>query len=190
MTGSAQEPERDRDDLPPLPGPLDETDQQMPVIRPGPAAQDTPTWRPEEHQPVVRRDTSPTQAGELEVSMTGIFSSVKRTGQWEVPPVLSLVQFCADVRLDFREAIVTSPVVEVKLYGAMSDVKIVVPPGVAVDLGSGFSLMSDEKQKGDTFPVDPHMWRMKVKHYGAMSDIKVITLAPGDTESKWWKKFT
>ena len=91
------------------------------------------------------------------------------------------------VTLDLREAVVTSPVVDVTFYGGMSSLKIIVPPGVEVEWGGGMALLSDEKADPPG-EVDPTMWRLRVTHYGLMSDVRVRTLAVGETPTKkWWK---
>ncbi len=157
----------------------------------GPAAQDTPDWSPDQGNTPA---TSPGPAypqrsggsGEP-LSLTGIFSSIRRTGRWEVPPSVSVVGGFSETVLDLREAVITSPVVEVKVYDAFSNCKIIVPPGVGVDLGSGASVFSNEKSDYQGV-ADPGMWRLRVLHYGAFSNTEVITLAAGESEPKWWKR--
>lgn len=207
MTGTPQEPQEQqpqsgygaqpgRSAQPPLPGPADETERPMTII-PGPSAEDTLDWnrpaappaRVHESQPAAYQSGGQVTPHSGEgATITGIFSSVTRDGRWEVPPVLTLVQGFAELRLDLREAVISSPVVELHVYGAFTDCKIVVPPGVGVEFVGGGSLFSDEKAVR-VGPVDPTMWRLKVVHYGAFSDIKVKTLAVGEAEKKWWKKF-
>lgn len=183
---------------PPLPGPVEDVDRPMTIIG-GPAVEDTARWQPTAaHEPATARPSQPAAyqpGGQLPApanpagtSITGIFSTVRRNGRWQVPPVLSLVQGFSEVRLDLREAVVTSPVVELRLYGAFTDCRIVVPPGVDVEWGGGAALFSAEKSDPPR-GQDPSMWRLRILHYGAFSDIKVKTLGVGEVEPKWWKKF-
>lgn len=181
---------------PPLPGPADETSGPMTII-PGPAAEDSPAWRPEQHAPHTSpapahyqpQQPAPTGEGTAAASRTisGLMSDVTRNGRWEVPASLSLIQCMSDVTLDMREAIVTTPVVEVTFYGLMSDLKVIVPPGVEVELGDGLAIMSDERADQPDQPA-PGAWRLRVTQYSMMSDVKVKALAPGEKPTKkWWK---
>lgn len=201
MTGTPEEADHQQQPAPPLPGPVEDVDRPMTIIG-GPVAEDNPQWRATPRPPATTGQGSqptayqhgghahlPTPVGTAGTSITGLFSTVRRIGRWEVPPVLSVVQGFSEVRLDLREAVITSPVVELRIYGGFSDVKIIVPPGVHVEWGGGASLFSDEKSDPPGEP-DPSMWRLKILHYGAFSDIKVKTLGVGEVEPKWWKKFT
>ncbi|SOC57059.1 hypothetical protein [Ornithinimicrobium cerasi] len=194
MTGTPDEGQPQQHPAPPLPGPVEDVDRPMTIIG-GPAAEDTPPWRAAPAQPPAYQHGGgsaahlPARTGDPGTSLTGFFSTVRRTGRWEVPAVLSLVQGFSEVRLDLREAVVTSPVVELRIYGGFADCKIIVPPGVDVEWGGGASLFSDEKSDPPG-ARDPAMWRLKVLHYGAFSEIRVRTLAVGEVEPKWWRKFT
>ncbi|ANS79969.1 hypothetical protein SGUI_2573 [Serinicoccus hydrothermalis] len=89
--------------------------------------------------------------------------------------------------LDLREAVVTSPVVELRLNDIFSSCKVIVPRGVGVDVPGGSALFSE--LKGDYEGVsDPGMWRLTIVHNGAVSSVRVLSLDPGETEPKWWKK--
>ena len=177
------------DAVPPLPGPADETSGPMTII-PGPAAEDTVAWQPAAPTPARFDDGRPAPypaAAAPAMSITGFLSDIKRTGRWQVPAALTVTQGLGDVTLDLREAVITSPVVEVTFYGGMSSLKIIVPPGVEVEWGGGMALLSDEKADppGER---DPSMWRLRVTHYGLMSEVRVRTLAAGETPTKkWWK---
>lgn len=171
---------------PPLPGPADET--AGPVLVPGPAAQDSPAWRPDP-APARYEASRPTaySSGAPATSINSFLSDVQRNGRWQVPPVLTVTQGMSDVQLDLREAVITSPVVDIKLYAAMASLKVIVPPGVQVEWAGGVSLMSEEKADPPTYD-DPSMWRLRIHHYGAMNSVKVQTLAVGEVPPKWWKK--
>lgn len=181
---------------PPLPGPADETSGPMTII-PGPAAEDSPAWRPDQHAPHTApapapyqpQQPAPTGQGKESRTISGMMSDVTRNGRWEVPASLSLVQCMSDITLDLREAVITTPVVEVTFYGLMSDLKVIVPPGVEVELGDGLAIMSDEKADHSSQPA-PGAWRLRVTQYSMMSDVKVKTLAPGEKATKkWWKSW-
>ena len=157
--------------------------------------EDTPGWSPAPVEPTSVRP-APTarpappavQGAGSPPSITGFFSSVRRTGRWELPETLTVLQGFSDAVLDLREAVVTSSTVEIKIYGGFAETKVIVPPGVGVDLSGGVALFSEEKST--VGQVDPDAYRLRVTHYGAFSSVKVITMAVGEEPKKWWKKLT
>ncbi|MFX0538822.1 hypothetical protein ACQBAT_12980 [Ornithinimicrobium sp. Y1847] len=196
MTGTPHEHEHQREPgsgMPPLPGPAEETGPPPPMtIIGGPAAQDSPSWRADPAPPASYGSSQPaaygTNAPALPpLHLNGFFSSVKRGGRWEVPPVIQLSQGFSEVAIDLREAIITSPVVEVRVYAGFSSCKIIIPPGVQVEWTGGTSLFSEEKADPPR-EQDPNMWRLKVTHNGAFNEVKVQTLGIGEKPPKWWKK--
>lgn len=190
----ARQPHRTGDDPvpplpgPPAPGPREDVDPPMTIIG-GPAAQDSPDWRP---------DRSGEQAGGLQsqgtdlptpapARITTFFSSTQRTGRWQVPAVLTVSGGFSETVLDLREAVVTTPVVELRLNDVFSSCKVIVPRGVGVDVQGGSALFSE--LKGDYEGVsDPGRWRLTIAHHGAFSSVRILTLDPGEPEPKWWRK--
>ena len=156
--------------------------------------EDTPGWAPGPVEPTSVQPTSaaypappsvPT-AGGATPSITGFFSSVRRSGRWELPETLTVMQGFSDAVLDLREAVVRSSTVDLKIYGGFAETRIIVPPGVGVDLSGGVAIFSDERTTlGE---VDPAAYRLRVSHYGAFSSVRVITMAVGEEPKKWWKK--
>lgn len=192
MTGTPEEERGDRTQQPPLPGPVDETQPPMTIIG-GPQAQDSPSWRPTETP--AQGSTPSAQTPEPSAShsdgssnlISGVFSAIKRQGRWVCPAELSLAGAFSEAVLDFREAEVTSPEVRLNVYDIFSSCKIIVPPGVGVDLAGGVSIMSAEKSEADSL-VSGDSYRLRIQRYGLCSDIKVVTLAVGESEPKWWKR--
>jgi hypothetical protein len=67
-------------------------------------------------------------------------SSVKRRGRWELPPYVKVSPVMGSVRLDCRQAVVTSQVVEVEIVGSVGSATFIVPEGWAANvdrLGAG-----------------------------------------------------
>jgi hypothetical protein len=61
-------------------------------------------------------------------------SSIKRAGRWLVPRRLAVTTRSSKVKLDFTEATITGPAVEVTLLdGRSSNVTLVLPPGASAD---------------------------------------------------------
>lgn len=156
--------------------------------------EDTPGWTPPPVEPTAVQPPSsaypaaaslPAAAGATP-TITGFFSSVRRSGRWELPETLTVVQGFSDAVLDLREAVVRSRTVDLKIYGGFAETRIIVPPGVGVDLSGGVALFSDEKATLGS--VDPAAYRLRVSHFGAFSSVRVITMAVGEEPRKWWKR--
>ena len=197
MTGTPEEQGarargEERGAQPPLPGPSEETERPMTIIG-GPAAQDSPDWRPERGVEVSGGAAAPAHRGAdvpalaASPQIRAYFSTTSRIGRWQVPPVLKLVGAFNETVLDLREAIVTSSTVELRLSDTFSSCKIIVPRGVGVDVTGGTSMFSD--LKGDYEGVsDPGMWRLTIVQKGHFSSVRIISLDPGEPEPKWWQK--
>lgn len=61
-----------------------------------------------------------------------IMSETSRRGPWVVPRRLDLTSIMASTTLDFTEAILPAGIVDLHLRGLMTEVKIILPPGVYV----------------------------------------------------------
>lgn len=183
MTGIPED--QHRAEAPPLPGPVADAQRPMTIIS-GPPAEDTPAWSAHT-APAARPAGLPAPSGQATGTVSSFFSETTRNGRWEVGAVLQVQQAFSEVLLDLREAVVTSPVVEVRVTGAFMTCKIFVPRGVPVEWGGGTSLFSDEKADPAGSAAGPG-WRLRVVHNGAFSEIRVRTLAVGELEPKWWRR--
>ncbi|MER7002968.1 DUF1707 domain-containing protein [Dactylosporangium sp. NPDC000555] len=74
-------------------------------------------------------------------------SSLKRQGRWTVSRRLLISTRAGSVKLDFTEAVFTSPVVEVQLEARSSSIDLVLPRGATADIGSIAPHASSVKQK-------------------------------------------
>ncbi|WP_298752432.1 LiaF domain-containing protein [uncultured Serinicoccus sp.] len=178
--------------VPPLPGPPvtgtgDDVDRPVTIVG-GPAAEDSPDWRPgvpSEQAGLARRPADPPAPAPARI--TSFFSSTHRIGRWQVPEVLTVSGGFSETVLDLREAVVTSGVVELRLNDIFSSCKVIVPRGVGVDVQGGSALFSS--LSGDYEGVsDPGRWRLTIAHSGAFSSVEIISLDPGEKEPKWWHK--
>lgn len=114
-----------------------------------------------------------------------VFGDLKRVGRFRLEPQTSGVAVFGDVYLDLREAELPAQA-EITVYSLFGNVKIVVPPGLTVQI-SGFSIFGDDKLEG-TSP-DPAGPTLRIHRVGAFSDVKVKTALPGETIPKRWKFF-
>lgn len=129
-------------------------------------------------------ETAPTPAKAPVI--LGIFGDVERTGRWTPAPLTKIIPIFGDVRLDLREADLSSGQVEIRGYVAFGDVTIIVPPDVDVDL-QAFTIFGDHKHQ-QIAPATPGQRRVVVTVYGVFCDITVKTLAVGQQEPRWWKR--
>jgi hypothetical protein len=84
-------------------------------------------------------------------------SSMRRDGRWNVPPTMQIEAHGSGVYLDYSEAIITSPVVELEVDLRGAGTKLTVPHGSTVDL-TGLSLTgASAQQKG--IPTEPQPGR-------------------------------
>lgn len=60
-------------------------------------------------------------------------STIKRRGPWELPPWVRISPALGSVKLDCRQAVVRTPVVDVAVAGSMGSTTFVVPEGWAAN---------------------------------------------------------
>lgn len=176
-------------------GPVEDTTGMRPILPDaglrGPA-EDTPGWSPAPVEPTAVQPAStpapPATSGTAGASVAGFFSSVRRAGRWEVPPVLTVTQGFSDAVLDLREAVVRSGTVELRIYGGFSETRVIVPPGVGVDMEGGVAIFADQKVR--VGEVDPSAYRVRIVNYGVFSSLRVVSMAVGEEPKKWWKGLT
>jgi hypothetical protein len=90
-----------------------------------PLISDLPSIAP----PVVPAGWSPANRLPIAAGM----SREKREGVWEIPPYLRVSGDLGSVRLDCREAVCLSPVVDIEVSAGAGGIKIIVPDGWGVD---------------------------------------------------------
>jgi hypothetical protein len=64
--------------------------------------------------------------------IVSIMASTKRRGVWRPPRYLNLYSIMSETHLDLTEAVLGQGVTEIHLRAVMTQVKIIVPPGVRV----------------------------------------------------------
>lgn len=75
-------------------------------------------------------------------SVVAILTGVRRSGAWEPPETLQVLNVLGGVNLDFREAELLEGVTEVIVTAILGGVNIVAPPGADVH-SDGFALMGE-----------------------------------------------
>ena len=81
------------------------------------------------------RPTEPGWSWQDPLVLTAPWDDVFRGGPWQVPPFLELNPVAGNVKLDFSDARVSTPTVDVSIIGGAGDAILIVPPGWGVELG-------------------------------------------------------
>lgn len=75
-------------------------------------------------------------------------SSLKRTGRWLVPRKLSVQCNAASVKLDFTEAVIATPVIEVEVHSNAGSTMLVVPNDTSVNVDDVELVAGSAKVRG------------------------------------------
>ena len=90
-------------------------------------------------------------------------NSVRHAGRWRVPGSFRAVIYKGSGVFDLRAAELTAPVTDFLAVAYKSDIQIVVPPGVRVEM-SGFGATRDDEWTGD-LPSDAPVVRVRAFAY-------------------------
>lgn len=124
-------------------------------------------------------------AGELDERrqyIVAVMSGAKRAGHWEPSRQLFAYAFWGGAELDFREAALPPGVTTLTAVAIMGGVDIIVPPGVAVDVG-GFAFMGGVDQVHErALDDDPDAPRIRVQGFALMGGVAVTVRRPGESE--------
>ncbi len=112
-----------------------------------------------------------------------LFGSVKRTGRWTPPRILTAFTALGETELDFREAEFPAGVTEVELQTYLGDVDILVPPGLPVEVtcSSILASVSTDAEVG-AGASDPGAPRLRITGFAVLADIGVHVRLPGETK--------
>lgn len=140
--------------------------------------------------PVIGQEGSvPTiRPAPTEPLMVSILGDVRRTGRFALASTTKTISLIGDVFLDLREAELAAPEVEIQVYSLMGDLKVIVPPDMNVVL-RGVTVLGDQRYDPGQHSSTACRRRLTVHAYGLMGDVKVKTLAVGEIEPKWWRRF-
>ena len=84
------------------------------------------------------------------VDLRGVASTIKRKGRWHVPRRLNVSSKAGSVKLDFAEAVISYPVVEVHLDVLAGSTELVLPTGATADIDDVEVLAGSAKSKVPT----------------------------------------
>ena len=108
-----------------------------------------------------------------------VMGEVRRRGAWSVPRDLNLFAVMGNARIDLRLAIFPPGTTTISAFGLMSEITIIVPPGIAVE-ADGTALMGtvdSVAEQGVTAPGQPVL---RIRGLAVMSTINVKIRGPGE----------
>ncbi|PSL01770.1 cell wall-active antibiotic response 4TMS protein YvqF [Haloactinopolyspora alba] len=79
--------------------------------------------------------------------ITGILSTEKRKGRWEVPARLDLTTVLGEIVIDLTDAVVRSPEVEIQVGVVLGSVTLIAPEGADVRLEHGANVLGERKMR-------------------------------------------
>lgn len=94
---------------------------------------------------------TPPEHQELRTTM----STLKRHGRWVVPRQLSVRSTAGSVKLDFTEAVISFPVIEVAVHSAAGSTTLIVPEGASVNVDQVELVAGSTKVRGVPTSASP-----------------------------------
>lgn len=104
--------------------------------------------------------------------ITSILSNEKRQGRWEVPARIDVTTMLGEVVLDFTEAVVRTPEVEIQTGIVLGSLTLIVPEGIEVRLDEGTNILGERKMKLRE-PVTPGGPVYRVKGFVLLGEVTV-----------------
>jgi hypothetical protein len=140
--------------------------------------------------PVPRPSQAPTRPPQDEAPERrhlAIMSTFRKGGDWTPNRSTSIKAIMADVKIDLRDATFMDRVIDFDLLALMSDVTILVPPGVRVEC-DGSAFMGEFADRHDASGGDPDAPLVRIHGTSMMASVKVHTRLPGETKLAAWRR--
>lgn len=109
-----------------------------------------------------------------------IMSNFRKTGNWTPSRNTNITAFMASVQLDLRDATFVDSEIEFDITAVMTEVKILVPPGVRVEC-DGSAFMGEFAARQDSASEDPDAPTVRVTGFSFMAQVTVETRLPGES---------
>jgi len=136
--------------------------------------------------PVQSQPTAPFPMVKEVVQLKTRSGDIRRNGPWPVPRRLEVDVKRGSVVLDFTQAVLTQPVLDLIVAISSGSLKLIVPPGVVVDV-DGISVDSGNiRQRVQPEPGAPVKLRITVS--GHVKSGSVIVRAPRRTFWDWLRR--
>lgn len=103
--------------------------------------------------------------------MVALMGSSKQRGRWRVDERSNAVAIMGDCEVDLRSAALAGAEIEITAVAVMGAIKVIVPPGVAVEL-DGIAIMGDRDSNVTSAP-QPGAPSIRVRAFVLMGEVKV-----------------
>lgn len=134
--------------------------------------------------PATRTDYSVTSAAHVKDRefALALMGGTTRKGHWRPARTNVVMALMGGADLDFREAVLSPGVTEVKVYTVMGGVDIVVPPGVNVE-SHGIAIMGGFESRSDSpGRADPGAPTIRITGIALMGGVDVSVRNAGETK--------
>lgn len=128
-----------------------------------------PATGPAGAQPPLPPSGGPVRRSER---ITSVLGSEKRQGRWEVPARIDVTSILGEVVLDFTEAVVRTPEVEIQTAIVLGSLTLIVPEGIDVRLDDGANILGERKMKLRE-PVTPGAPVYRVRGFVLLGEVTV-----------------
>lgn len=99
-------------------------------------------------------------------------NSVRYAGRWRVPGTFRALIYKGSGVIDLRAAELTEPVTVIHAVAYKSDIEIIVPPGIRVEV-NGFGVTRDEEWTGD-LPADAPIVHVRAIAYKGLVETRTM----------------
>lgn len=126
------------------------------------------------------RDAASSEAGRTRAWRwtVAVIGNEERGGHWRPGADTRALALIGDCTLDLRQAQLESGVLHITAIALLGDVRVLVPPGVAVEL-EGIALLGDKNYRlGEAPAPPPGAPRVRVKGYAVLGDVTVMSKPP------------
>jgi hypothetical protein len=126
--------------------------------------------------------------------VAAVLTTKRLEGDWELARRTSVLAMLAELRLDLREARIPDGVSELHITATLSEVTVLVPPGVRVAC-EGHAILGEFTHEASRHRVtDPdHAPLLRITGSATLSEVTVRTRLPDELEARmprrrWWQR--
>lgn len=110
-----------------------------------------------------------------------VMSTFRKGGNWTPNRTTDLRAVMSDVKIDLRDATFVDQEIAFDVLAVMSEVQIIVPPGVRVEC-HGNAVMGEFLDRSDAAAQDPTAPLVRVHGISVMASVGVETRLPGESK--------
>lgn len=112
--------------------------------------------------------------------LVGVMAGAERSGAWTPPRHMYVLALMGSAGLDFREARLGTPEVEVTVVAIMGGAEVIVPPGMRVEV-TGSALMGGFEQHASGPPPRPDAPVLRVNGFALMGGVEITVRLAGES---------